>query len=159
MAATDRPSGLTALAVINFLLSLMQGFAILDLLLTRFVFASNLLDRADRGNHEAPAAQVEMLRDLFQVSPLHVGILATLMALSGLLLLATGFGYLKRRRFWGRHLTTAYVICDLTYVGALLALMPESYVRSLGIGLLRTAFYPIFLGGVIHTVFRRDLVR
>jgi len=154
MATTDRPSGLTALAVINFLLSFLQLLSAAGFLLQRFVFAPQWLKgEEDFGNGR------RILQELVEVSPPVIILIGGLMLISALLLFISGFGYLRRKRVWGKHITTLYVICDLASVACILAWMPESYIRDLGIGLIRTVFYPVFLGVVIHTVFRRDLVR
>ncbi len=153
MATTDRPSGLTALAVINFLLSFLQLLSAAGFLLQRFVFAPYLL------KSEEDFGDGRRIQELVEVSPPVIILIGGLMLLSALLLFISGFGYLRRKRVWGKHITTLYVICDLVSVACILAWMPESYIRDLGIGLIRTVFYPVFLGVVIHTVFRRDLVR
>jgi hypothetical protein len=155
MATTDRPSGLTALALINFILAFFQIVRIPDFLIERYVQSQG---RRGKGSPIEEAAEAVMA-DLGNVPLWTVILLCSLLAVSGLLLLVTGIGYWKRKRFWGRRLTTVYVATDLAYVVCVCALLPESYLRGLGISLIRTAFYPLFLGTVIHTVFRRDLVR
>ncbi len=154
MATSDRPSGLTALAVINFILSFMQLLSMGSLLLARYVRAPHAV-----GNSHIPEGQAAQLAALAEVPTLTIVILCSLLGISGVLLFVTAFGFLHRKRRFGKHATTLYVINDLTYVACLIAMMPEAHIRGLGISLIRTVFYPIFVGTLVHTVFRRDLVR
>ena len=155
MSTSDRPSGLTALAVINFVTGTFQFFSAVAFLLRRFVFSQRFEGR-ELGEDEHHAEGLQALLDVPVVESL---VYSSLYLAAALLLIVTGVGYLKRKKFFGRHLTTVYVICDLGALALMFAWLPESYIRELGIAVLRMAFYPLFIGAVIHTVFRRDLMR
>ena len=155
MSTSDRPSGLTALAVINFIFGFVQLIASLVFPYRRFVGAPREVERG-MPKEEAFADKIVALLEL--TPPQAIWNTFYLFATGALLILA-GVGYLRRSRRLGLRLTTIYV--GIEVLGLVLALtwMPESYLRQMGVAVIRMAFFPLFLGVVIHTVFRRDFVR
>jgi len=158
MASSDRPSGLTALAVIQFLFGVGQFFEVLSLTLLRFVFGPAELERAGGRRRGPSAEELEYLRELIEVPLPSFSLLLGLLLLSCLLFLLTGLGLLRRKRWLGRHASTLFVLVEFGALATALLLFPESYLRELGIGLIRMIFYPLFLLACVHLVFRRDLV-
>ena len=158
MSTSDRPSGLTALAMISFLTGIFQIFGALTFLLNRFVWAHNRA-KGEFGNSPEAQSMAESARQLTEVPAAQALIYGCLISLAAILLIVCGIGYMRRHRILGLHLTSVYVFVDLTAFTLMLIWMPESYIRELGIGVLRNAGYPVFAGLLIHTVFRRDFVR
>ena len=160
MATSDRPSGLTALAVIQFLFGVGQFFEVLTLSVTRFFTGPMVLrEHADSGSGPLEESQFEAVRALVETPLPSMLLVLALMSFSFALFIVTGIGFIGRRRWLGRHAATAFVACEMGALVAILVLFPESYARNLGIGLVRMVFYPLFLLACVHLVFRRDLVK
>ncbi|MHC4243894.1 MAG: hypothetical protein ACYSU4_15935, partial [Planctomycetota bacterium] len=101
MNQEKRPGGLTALAVINFIVS---GWGLIGLIFLAGFFA--LIGKIPTDNmQEAQKAQIEA----FQNMGIPVFIIILLLSLlSSVLLLLAGIGYLKQKKFLGRTIGNLY---------------------------------------------------
>jgi len=150
MNDNPRPSGLTALAIINFIIA---GFGAISAL-SRLAILSM--------DPSAITLPPEVQGSLQQMLESGRGLLA-FTAASGLvltvLLVLSGIGYLQQKRVMGRTLGNAYgVLSILARIGSMIIL-----VRGFGVvAAITTCFgfvYPIVTLSLINTVFKPNLVR
>ena len=150
MSEEKRPGGLTALAVINFVFS---GFGFLSLLSMAAFFA--VIGRIPTDQmQEAQRAQIEALQNLGL--PMLIFIF-TLSLISNVLLLLSGIGYLKQKKFLGRTMGNIYAVTAI--VGSVFSGM--MFASELGggfnIGTIINLIYPVLTLILLNTTFRDDL--
>jgi len=150
MTEGKRPSGLTALAVINFIFA-GSSFLSLAGLAAFFVMADRIpteeMDAAQK-------AQIEALQNM------GTPILLTLIALSlitGILLLLSGIGYLKQKRVLGRMLGNTYAVVAI--VSSLITgfMFSVELGGGFNIGTILGLIYPVLTLILINTTFKDDL--
>ena len=136
MQEGERPGGLTALAVINFVFA---GLSVLSLLGTAVFFA--FIDKIPTDEMDAAQrATIEALN-----------------LLTVLLLLLSGIGYLKQKRALGRMVGNAYAVISIasSVVSAVM------FARELGGGFnimtIVGLIYPILTLVLLNTTFKEDL--
>ncbi|MHC4648088.1 MAG: hypothetical protein ACYTBJ_21725 [Planctomycetota bacterium] len=150
MNEEKRPGGLTALAVINFILS---GWGLISLLgfAASFAFIGKVpTDEME----EAQKAQIEA----FQNMGLSVFVIIFALSLiSCVLLLLSGIGYLKQKKFLGRTMGNTYAVVAI--VGSVISGM--MFAPELGggfnIGTIIGLIYPILTLVLLNTTFKEDL--
>jgi hypothetical protein len=142
MAEGKRPGGLTAIAVLNFVFG---GFAVIGTLL--FLTASILVSKGTSMVHDA-GGDVQTVG----MGILYVNLL--LLALSSILLIASGVGYIKMKKFLGRSLGNAYAVCSIAGTIVNLALVHAGF----GIGTIIGLIYPVLTLILVNTTFKDDLV-
>jgi hypothetical protein len=139
MAAGQRPGGLTALAVLNFVFGGIKAILVLLAIAAIGVVA-----------HEKP----DELREAFAQQP-NQGLMWASIALglvTTILLIVSGVGYIKQKRVMGRTLGNLYAVCSLADSGIALA------VGSNMLGVLIFAVYPLLTLLLLNTTFKEDLV-
>ena len=95
MEENDRPGGLTALAVINFIFAAFNVIAVLGTLLAKVFINSIPMDQVS----ETQAAQIAAAQEAFQnMSGAILLIIVLIGAIKFLLLLLSGIGYLKQKK-------------------------------------------------------------
>ena len=137
MADGKRPGGLTALAVFNFIFG---GLSVLAALALGFALA----------NADELAAKHPELKDISR------GMLTLTLVLtiaSAVLLIASGVGYLKQKRFLGRTLGTIYAVLSL--VSTVVAVVSGQVVD---IGTIIGVIYPVLTLLLVNLTFKDDLV-
>jgi heme/copper-type cytochrome/quinol oxidase subunit 3 len=132
-----RPGGLTALAVINFVL---VAFGVLGAMF----WAALLTNEQARTEFEAKA-EVTVEDDALVVQLVVTAVMTAL-------LLASGIGYLKQRRFLGRTIGNVYSI--LSIVGGVLTVAFVGF----HFGAIVNLVYPVLTFVLINTTFKDDLV-
>ncbi|MCX5746089.1 MAG: hypothetical protein NT062_26730 [Proteobacteria bacterium] len=138
MAEGSRPGGLTALAVLNFV------FGGLWALFTLIGLAGlALLNSAGAKIDGEPVGSQTMA---------FVSLL--LVALSAFLLITSGVGYIKMKRFMGRTMGTAYAILSLGSTLLNVLVLDESF----GIAQIIFTIYPVLTLIMVNTTFSDDLV-
>ena len=150
MNEEKRPSGLTALAVINFVFS---GWGFIGLLgLAAFFAFIGKIPTDDM--QEAQRTQFEA----FQNMGLSVFVIIFALSLiSSVLLLLSGIGYLKQKKFLGRTIGNAYAA--ITIVSSVISGMmfaPEMG-GGFNIGTIIGLIYPVLTLILLNTTFRDDL--
>jgi hypothetical protein len=138
MAEGKRPGGLTALAVFNFIfggLGALAVLAVLALIGAAGAAGAKLGDAA-----AAPGAGVLYLS-------LFLGLIAVI------LMICSGVGYIKQKRFLGRTLGNAYAVTSLinTVVGIV------AIKSGFGIGTIIGLIYPLLTLFLLNTTFKDDL--
>lgn len=145
MSEGKRPGGLTALAVINFVFG---GFGVLGLLalLALFTAADALTSNMTDASGQA-----------ITVEPVSKGILGLnlLLALaSTILLITSGVGYLKQKKFLGQKLGSLYGILGIA--STILTLVATQ--QAFGIGSIIGLIYPVLTLVLLNTTFKEDFV-
>jgi hypothetical protein len=150
-----RPTGLTILAIINFIFAAVDCF--------NFLTMSFIL-MAERNVIPIPPDLRKQLFDSLQATVgdmnlvpfVYLSFLESL--LSAPLLILSGVGYLKEKRFMGRTLGTTYGVTAIL-MNILVAVMLQHTKGFLSIGLLIGILYPVLTLIVLNTTFREDLKR
>ena len=155
MASSDRPSGLTALAVINFMFGILQLLGAIGLIASKLFVQSYL---ANEGASVSPQERAEM-QLVADTSWLDVGLVAGLSFAIALCLIVSGIGYLKQKRILGRWVGNAYAFGALASVVVSLTILPEVLSQGFSIAVIRSLIYPLFTLGLLNRTFRRDLAR
>lgn len=143
MAEGRRPGGLTALAVLNFVFGGFAALAILALLaLIAAVNSAGNGAEFNRGMADAGAS----------AGILYVSLILT--AVSAALLITSGVGYIKQKRFLGRTLGNVYAVMSLanTVIGIV------ALKSGFGLGTIIGLIYPLLTLFLINTTFKDDLV-
>lgn len=150
MNEEKRPGGLTALAVINFIFS---GWGIITLLgLAAFFAFIGKIPTDDM--QETQKAQIEAFQNLGL--PVFIFIFA-LTIISSVLLLLSGIGYLKQKKFLGRTIGNTYaVVTIISSVITGIMFAPE-LGGGFNIGTLIGLIYPVLTLILLNTTFREDL--
>ena len=145
-----RPGGLTALAVINFIFS---GFGFLSLLGFLAFFA--LRGKIPTDNmQEVQKAQIEALQN---IGLLILVFVCVLNILSSILLLLSGIGYLKQKKFLGRIIGSVYaVISIISSVVSGILFAPE-LGGGFNIMTMVNLIYPVLTLILLNTTFKEDL--
>lgn len=115
---TERPAGLTALALLNFGLALLCAVS----------YASLLRLLADTG---APAGAA----DVRPSAGLVYAALATGLVCS-ILLVVSGIGYLRKQALWGRTIGNTYALLALANSAVVIAALPGGFGLATVVGLL-----------------------
>lgn len=155
MASDKRPGGLTALAVINFI---WGGFTALSAIALAVLipFLGAVMDEAATQMTPEQLAQMEAVRDMG--APLLV-LLLILSACSATLLIASGVGYLKLKKFLGRTLGNIWAMLSVVSSIATMMLRPESLGGGeFNIGVIIGLIYPVLTLILLNTTFKEDFV-
>ncbi|MHC4642027.1 MAG: hypothetical protein ACYS32_10305 [Planctomycetota bacterium] len=150
MSEEKRPGGLTALAVINFVFS---GLGFLSLLGMAALFA--FIDKIPTDQmQEHERITIEALQDLGL--PMLIFIFA-LSLISNVLLLLSGIGYLKQKKFLGWIIGNTYAV--ITIISSVVSAM--MFASELGggfnLGTIIGLIYPVLTLILLNTTFRDDL--
>ena len=152
MSVGVRPGGLTALAVLNFILG-AYGFLQVPMLAVALYFLNRAAD-------DPEMEQVQRAMDEAGVTP---GLLVVIMvgiAVAAVLQIISGVGYLKQKRIWGRYVGNLYVfVAVASHIAASMTLPEEAPSGGFTLGTMVVLIYPIYTAVLINTVFRRDLIR
>ena len=145
-----RPGGLTALAIINFILA---GLSLLSLF--GMVALFGLIDTVPTDQmHEAQKAQLEAVQNMGMPT---LVLILVLSLLSGVLLLLSGIGYLKQKKVLGRVVGNVYAISSV--VGSLVSglLFKPELGGGFHFGTIIGLIYPVLTLVLINTTFKEDL--
>lgn len=132
----QRPGGLTALAVLNFVFG---GFKILG-----FILSAVQLANLAQVKKDAAAMNIELPPDWFFL----YGVLTS--AIIGALLILSGVGYLKLRKKLGRGLGNMYAVLSLVDTGVQIAVGEFSMVAIL------FSIYPVLTLFALNIIFKDD---
>ena len=186
MTEGKRPGGLTALAVFNFIGCGLDILGILAILGT-VLFSGVLIETMDEaearekkksasaqeepGEEEAPREsrkktdeerQREQARKVLTAwGELGYGVLAgwvAAMAALTVLLLVSGIGYLKQKKFLGRKLGNTYAVLSIATTVLELAILPDVITGGQTIMVVVALLYPILTLFLLNTTFKEDFV-
>ena len=145
-----RPGGLTALAIINFILA---GLGLLSLF--GMVALFGLIDKMPTEQmNEAQKAQMEAVQNMGMPT---LVLILVLTLLSGVLLLSSGIGYVKQKKVLGRVVGNVYALSSI--VGSLVSglLFATELGGGFNFGTIIGLIYPILTLVLINTTFKDDL--
>ena len=151
MTEGKRPGGLTALAVINFVFS---GWGLMGLLGLAALFAFIGKIPTDK-MQESQKAQIEA----FQNAGLPVFIfIFALSIITNVLLLVSGIGYLKQKKFLGRMIGNTYAVIAIVS-GIVSGMMwPREMGGSFNLATMLGLIYPVVTLILLNTTFKDDLI-
>jgi hypothetical protein len=150
MNQEKRPGGLTALAVINFVFT---GWSLLGLLGMIALFALIGMIPTDQMS-EADRTQLEAFKDMGLPLFMFIFILTII---SAVLLLLSGIGYLKQKKFMGWGLGNAYGIISIISSVVSGFLFPREMGGGFQIGTIIGLIYPVLTLILLNTTFKDDL--
>ncbi len=150
MNEEKRPGGLTALAVINFIFS---GWGIIGLLGLAALFAFFGKIPTD-GMNEAQKTQFEAFQNMGASVFI---IIFALSLISSVLLLLSGIGYLKQKKFLGRTIGNTYAV--VTIISSVISgiLFAPELGGGFNIGTIIGLVYPVLTLILLNTTFSEDL--
>ena len=150
MNEQKRPGGLTALAVINFIFS---GWGFIGLLGLVAFFA--LIGKIPtEGMNEAQKTQIEA----FQNMGLSVFVIIFALSLiSNVLLLISGIGYLKQKKFLGRTIGNTYAVFAIAGSVVSVVMFASELGGGFNIGTIIGLVYPVLTLILLNTTFKEDL--
>jgi hypothetical protein len=150
MSTGKRPGGLTALAVVNFIFG---AFGVLTSLafIAIVKFAGELAENVEESDKAAFEAFEELGFGLF------LGIVI-FSFLSSILLLVSGVGYLKLKKFMGRKLGNLYAASAIIYSLGLGLVMPPDLGGGFNIGTIIGLVYPVLTLVLLNATFKDDFV-
>lgn len=150
MEAGKRPGGLTALAVFNFI-----GAAGLCLGAIGFMAMPRLLENAPPAPNPQQQAQIDALTDLGTL-PLYL--IAGRSLIVAILLLVSGIGYLKLKKFLGRTVGNAYAVVSIALAIPMVMLAPPALGGGYSLAGLLNFLYPVLTLILLNTTFKEDFV-
>jgi hypothetical protein len=147
-----RPGGLTALAVFNFIfggLGLLGSLTLLALpaLLDQVTQAPNM--------NEQQRAQLDALQ---QIGTLPLWLTSASGVIVGALLIASGIGYLKQKKFLGRTLGNVYALFSILSAVPIAFLMPVALGGGFNLTSILSFLYPALTLLLLNTTFKEDFV-
>jgi hypothetical protein len=155
MSAGKRPGGLTALAVFNFIFGGLGVLSALGLA----VFITMLGMMSEEAMADMTAEQIAQFEAMREVGAGLFVTLAVLSLVSALLLIFSGVGYLRLKRFLGRTLGNAYgVLGIVSTVGSAMFMPVVLGGGSFTIGTILGLIYPVLTLVLLNTAFKEDLV-
>lgn len=154
MTEGKRPGGLTALAVINLIWGGLSAFGAAGML------AMPKLAQMMKDSGDAAAAEQadQMLHGIEQAGSVWSLIIA-LTFVSALLLITSGIGYLKQKRFLGRTLGNAWAILSILGSVASAVMLAAAVGGGFHFGTIIGLVYPVLTLVLLNGTFKEDFVR
>lgn len=153
-----RPGGLTALAVINFVLAALGCVGALGAVAVSALFSSSLMDNPDVQAQIKPEDQEQIAhaKEVFShpLYPVHAGV----EGVNAILLVIAGVGYLRMKRVTGRIVGNVYAVLAIANEAFGITLIPASVGAGMGLALLPGFLYPLLTLFFINVTFRNELV-
>jgi hypothetical protein len=152
---SKRPGGLTALAVFNFIFG---GLSLLGALGSAALipFLGRISEQA--ASQDMPPAQRAQVEALADMSGSLFVLLAVVSLVTAVLLIVSGVGYLKLKKFLGRTIGNVYAIVSIVYSAASPFLLPAALGGGFGIAAIIGLIYPLLTLILLNTTFREDFV-
>jgi hypothetical protein len=144
-----RPGGLTALAVLNFIFS---GWGLLGILGTAAMLA--LWGKVAENMDEKARTQWEALQAVGL--PVLIGLLVA-SGVASILLLISGIGYIKQKKFLGRFLGNTYAVVAIISGIVSGVMMKTEIGGGFTIGAIIGLVYPVLTLILLNTTFKEDL--
>jgi hypothetical protein len=151
MNEEKRPGGLTALAVINFIFFALYLVGILGWFIVLLVIIEVM---PTEHMTEAQKAQMQAFEKLGM--PVFVLIFILSFA-AALLLLLSGIGYIKQKKYLGRVLGNSYAVVDIISTCVSAAILTAEIGGGFTIMTIVGLIYPVLTLILLNTTFREDL--
>lgn len=150
MSEGKRPGGLTALAVFNFIFGGSNALGVLGMAAMFALMGSAKVDEESRQ---------QMVRAWEQVGKGTFLAILALMAVSAVLLIASGIGYLQQKQFLGRTLGNVNAVLGVASSLTLAQLTPPEVGGGFSLGTILGLIYPVLTLILLNTTFKEDFVR
>lgn len=151
MDEKDRPGGLTALAVINFILAALSLLGIFGPFITRILISNIPMD-------SMTDAQVAQLTAIQNMSGLTLAVITCVSAVRFLLLLLSGIGYLKQKKVMGRVLGSCYGALGIIYVFSSTTIFSQVLGGGFGVMSVISLIYPVLTLILLNFIYKDDLI-
>lgn len=148
MSASNRPGGLTALAIINFVFG---GLSVLGAL--ALMVPLTMSERLE----QAPPEQRAQLDALASIPAWLLVVTLAAAVVGAVLLVVSGIGYLKLKRFLGRTLGNTYAVFSIVTTIPLIW-MPAEIGGGANLNMLLNLLYPVLTLFLLNVTFKEDLV-
>ena len=150
----DRPGGLTALAVLNFIFSAFGILAVLLLITGFLVGRAFSADREKMG--EAQRQQVEALDEMGAAQVIG---LYSLELVTRIILGIAGFGYLTQRKILGRMFGNVYGVIGIVSSACTALVLHPELGGGFSLATITALVYPLITLLWINTTFKDDFIR
>ncbi|MEC9475840.1 MAG: hypothetical protein VX764_02250 [Planctomycetota bacterium] len=156
MAISDRPGGLTALAVLNGFFALVSGATALQRLID-----GPRITAYHAGELEGRRWLRRRIEEMVDsgIDPIDLQILGVVGLVAAVTLAISIWGLLTRRKLAGRWCSTVAAISLVTVSILAINWLPTTILRGTGISIVRQLFYPLFMLFMVQIIFRKDLAR
>ena len=153
MVEGKRPGGLTALAVINFIFGGLNALSVLGL-----VAALALVGVVESTSGEGDDGFREVAKAFEEIGLGYLYLILAISLVEAILLVVSGVGYLKQKRFLGRKLGNTYGI--LAIAGGLLGAFTISAEAGggLSMGTIAGLIYPALTLILLNGTFKEDFI-
>lgn len=149
MAEGKRPGGLTALAVLNFIFG---GLGMLSVLAFAAIVAVVLGTDVVIEDQE-----LATISEAWKAVGTSMFVLVlTLGLVTSVLLILSGIGYIKQKRFLGRTLGTAYGVLGVASTLISATVSPVDQGGGFNIGMIINLIYPVLTLILLNTTFKHD---
>ncbi|MBX3463207.1 MAG: hypothetical protein KF830_08545 [Planctomycetes bacterium] len=156
MSEGKRPGGLTALAVLNFVFGGLEILGSLGMLMLMAFLDAAAKSGEDDG---AAEAQRKMAEAWEQIGLGFFYVILIVGAVSAILLIASGVGYLQQKKFLGRTLGNSYAVLSIGSSLAMGMAVTADAGGGFNIGTLIRLVYPVLTLFLLNTTFKEDFVR
>jgi hypothetical protein len=154
MSEGKRPGGLTALAVINFVFAGLGFISVLS------IGALIALLSAPKGSEGLNKASQEMSK-AFEAVGIGQGFLiflAVFTAISSVLMLISGIGFLKQKKLLGRMLGNLTALLSIASAILTATMLPARGGGGFSLGFLFNIIYPLLTLILLNTTFKEDFI-
>jgi len=155
MASGNRPGGLTALAVVNFI---WGGFSCLGAIgaVALIALMGTITDRA--ATQDLPPEQLAQIEAMSEVGDGLFIVLAVISLVTAVLLIASGIGYLKLKKFLGRTLGNVTAILGVVSTLGSAVALPAAIGGGFNIMVLVGLIFPLLTLFLLNVTFKEDFV-
>jgi hypothetical protein len=155
MSEGKRPGGLTALAVFNFIFAGLGFLSVLSMGALIAIFSA-----AERSG-AMKNASAEAYKTLGQAGITRPAILIIVMAfsaISSVLLLISGIGYLKQKKLLGRMLGNFAALLSIIIAVVSVFMIPGRAGGGFSLGFIFNIIYPLLTLILLNTTFKEDFI-
>ncbi len=153
MSDEKRPGGLTAMAVLNFVFGGMGGLAMLSLLVIVGILTA--------GQEVLSEPEMVEMKQAFEEAGIGIGffiVMVVISAISSALLIVSGIGYLKQKKFMGRTLGNTYAVLSIVYAMVAALTLPVVGGGGFSLGTIIGLIYPLVTLFVLNMTFKEDFI-
>jgi hypothetical protein len=153
MGEGKRPGGLTALSVINFIFAGLESLSVLSVALYIAILST------PQGSAMLKKSSPEIYESLVKVGQSFLILLAGISAVSSVLLLISGIGFLKQKKMLGRLLGNLAALVSVGSAILSAAMLPPGRTGG-GFNLifLLNIIYPALTLILLNTAFKEDFI-
>jgi hypothetical protein len=152
MSEGKRPGGLTALAVLNFIGGGFNALAVLGFA----GMAAMLKIAAEKPQDEEAQKAIEAWQ---KMGPSFLYVMIAFLAVGAFLLIASGVGYLKQSKFWGRMMGNICAAVSIASSAVSVFMVDKEAGGGFELGTVIWLIYPVLTLILLNTTFKEDFVR